>query len=198
MPESYIECEMVSDEKLEVMKELGCINSEFGNLSCSTPNCEKEPIRFKTEFSEEPATVLSSDPHTEFFNRFNGKKVNVLGTEYTIYVVDPDSEVLKNAGTENGFIECWAKQIYISDYARIKDTDKKLCRDVEEFCLKVLRHELVHALFFETGHLDYYEDENLVDTLAYLMPKAVDIMSNQIPIKFFDDNRGDTYVKEKE
>lgn len=122
---------------------------------------------------------------SEFYDRFNGKKINILGTEYTIRVLMPDSELLVNAGTQNGFIESYSKEIFVCDHASLRHVDKRMYKKVEEYCMKILRHEIIHAVFFESGHLEWYDNEDLVDMLAYLMPKFVDIMTVQLPLTFY-------------
>ena len=39
--------------------------------------------------------------------------------------------------------------------------------------LQVLRHEMVHAMFYECGLTDYMRDETLVEALACIYPKAM-------------------------
>lgn len=78
--------------------------------------------------------------------------VTILGTKYEIGYV----HLLENdmAG-KTDFIN---KKIYIID-------DPKQALDI------VLKHELMHAFFFEAGLLDYAKDEMLVDFLAVQFSK---------------------------
>lgn len=122
---------------------------------------------------------------SEFYERFNGKKINILGTEYTIWVIMPNDERLVNANTQNGFIESYSKEIFVCDHASLKHLDKRMYKNVEEYCMKILRHEIIHGVLFESGHPEWYDNEDLVDALAYLMPKFIDIMSVQLPLTFF-------------
>ena len=122
---------------------------------------------------------------SEFYDRFNGKKINILGTEYTIHVLMPNSELLVNANTQNGFIESYSKEIFVCDHASLRHVDKRMYKKVEEYCMKILRHEIIHGVLFESGHPEWYDNEDLVDMLAYLMPKFIDIMSVQLPLTFY-------------
>lgn len=93
------------------------------------------------------------------------KKINVLGTEYSIEKHNMDEDVkLRDA---NGYCEYFSKKIILED---IKP-DPMNVEKIEDFEKKVLRHEIVHALFFECGLSKYTHDEDLVDWIALLGEK---------------------------
>lgn len=92
----------------------------------------------------------------------------ILGTEYNLIT---DDESLKNIDADG---ECrnYAKVIRIRP---IKDMlygeaseEEKIKRYKE-----VLRHEVIHAFFAESGLDDYSNDEELVDWIAIQFPKLL-------------------------
>lgn len=99
------------------------------------------------------------------------KRVNILGTEYEIVEQsENENPKLKDC---NGLCEQYSKKIVISDFEYCKD-DTMLVENFDEFKKKVLRHEVVHAFFGESGlksNCDYAENEELVDWLAIQSPK---------------------------
>ena len=92
-------------------------------------------------------------------------RVNVLGTEY---VLKEDKSL--NDTPADGLCKCYSKEIL---YRNSKDM---LCSDdpqeiKEERWKEVIRHELVHAFFYEAGLDNYGADEILVDWIAKQFPK---------------------------
>ncbi|SDF61548.1 hypothetical protein [Sporomusa acidovorans] len=99
-------------------------------------------------------------------------KVNILGTDYIIIEQsDDDNPKLDNA---NGLCEIWSKKIIIN--SEILKPYKMLAEQPEKFKNKVLRHEIVHAFFAESGLLDYCSDQTLVDHLSVQLPKMFKVM----------------------
>lgn len=98
-------------------------------------------------------------------------KVNILGTEYEIKVQSENENAkLKE---NNGLCEQYSKQIILNDFEFCKD-DVMCVDNFEEFKKKVLRHEVFHAFFGESGlrsQSDYAENEELIDWLAIQSPK---------------------------
>lgn len=95
------------------------------------------------------------------------KKVNVLGTEYTIK--NDDSIVSQGV---DGLCKSYNKEI------TIRSKDNMLCPDdseeIKELRYKeVLRHELIHAFFDESGLDDYSNNEQLVEWIASQFPKMM-------------------------
>lgn len=96
--------------------------------------------------------------------------VNVLGTDYTITY----SNETENAGLKenDGYTDTSTKEIFINDMDYTEDDDMRK-RDMKAYQRKVLRHEIVHAFFAESGldgcghspdHVEH--DEELVDWIA--------------------------------
>ena len=106
-------------------------------------------------------------PTSRFKKTFDGMKLNICGNTWTIKVVpEDDSKMVINKC--NGLCESWERAIYIADLSAVDDP--KAYNNIELFVCKVLCHEIIHAVFFEMCQVDYYNDENLVDTLAFALP----------------------------
>lgn len=106
------------------------------------------------------------------------KKINILGTEYTIkWMNEEDSELLKGKNRD-GCIDCSKKEIIICE----KKPDCEL-QDYESHKKVILRHEVLHAFFYESG-LDastfafgggWAENEEMVDWFAIQFPKILKV-----------------------
>jgi hypothetical protein len=98
--------------------------------------------------------------------------INILGTNYEI--VEQTAADNPKLEDSNGICELWSKKIVL-DSDMLKPC-KMLVENPEQFKNKVLRHEIIHAFFSESGLPDYCNDETLVDYLAMQMPKIVKAM----------------------
>ena len=94
--------------------------------------------------------------------------VNILGTDYEVITqTEEENPKLKEA---YGLCEMYSKKIVLSD---IKE-DVMNVDNIEAFTRKVVRHEIVHAFFAESGlrsNSDYAQNEELVDWIAIQFPK---------------------------
>ncbi len=93
------------------------------------------------------------------------KKVNILGTEYRVEV---DNNLEKT--NADGLCKEYDKRI------STRNVDAMLCDDDSKSAKKkrydeVLRHEIIHAFFSESGLDDYSSNEQLVNWLAIQFPK---------------------------
>ena len=97
--------------------------------------------------------------------------INILGTEYTVSVrSEKDDEVLKKC---DGYCDYTTKEIVIRDISE-DERDPDDVKDIEVYTRKVLRHEIIHAFFFESGLgvcSSYAYNDELVDWIAYQLPK---------------------------
>lgn len=99
------------------------------------------------------------------------KRINILGTDY---------KIMEQSESENpklreclGICELYSKKIIVSDMAEEKE-DVMCVENLDELRKKVLRHEIVHAFFGESGlrsSSEYAENEELVDWIAIQAPK---------------------------
>lgn len=106
--------------------------------------------------------------------------VNILGTEYEIInQTDKENPKLKEA---NGLCEVYSKKIVVND-----EYDSEMTyENIEAYKDKVLRHEIIHAFFAESGlrtNCDYAECEELVDWIAIQFPKIVKVFEELNIIK---------------
>lgn len=112
---------------------------------------------------------------SEFKQKYDSLIVCILGTDYTIRVVSANDERLSYQEA-SGTCEAYSKELYVKDFTAENDPKQYNC--IDEYCKKVLRHEIVHAVFFEAGLSKYFEDEELTETLAHLAPKMAKIMED--------------------
>lgn len=97
------------------------------------------------------------------------KNINILGVKYQIR--EDNSIISQNV---DGLCKYYDKKILI------RSRDNMLCPDdtIETKNLRyneVLRHEIIHAFFDESGLDNYSCDEQLVQWIAYQWPKIQNI-----------------------
>lgn len=99
------------------------------------------------------------------------KKVNVLGTEYTILFDVPEEDMPEGA---DGCMDQSIKTIKLASFEPTRDSLK----DLEEYKKKVLRHEIIHAFLYESGMWNnsgscdaWGQDETITDWIAIQFPK---------------------------
>lgn len=74
----------------------------------------------------------------------------------------------------SGLAELYDKKLIINKNNTIPD--ENTYDNLESFSNKVIRHEIVHAFFHESGLMDYCLDEQLVDWIALQIPKIIKAM----------------------
>lgn len=60
----------------------------------------------------------------------------------------------------------------------------------EDKCLasyQVIRHEVIHAFFAESGLIEYGNDEVLVDWMAKQLPKIQETVEKIIKVDYFEE-----------
>lgn len=106
-------------------------------------------------------------------------KVSILGTEYTIKVIEPTEDMQKNGYV--GLCSGNDSVITVVDFSKMaefKDATEKELRNVRA---ETLRHEITHAFFNESGLKEsacvfdgpWVKNEELVDWLAIQGPKIM-------------------------
>ena len=93
-------------------------------------------------------------------------KINILGTDYKI--------IYENFGRDNrdGYCDVEKKEIHI-DTQITNNTRKKI----------VLKHEIMHAFFFESGLEEYFCDETIISFIALQFDKInkiFEVIKNEI------------------
>lgn len=102
------------------------------------------------------------------------KKINILGTEYTI-VFHTEKEDPK-LETVDGYMDFSVKKIVIC----ILEPETDSVESLHAYTQKVLRHEIIHAYFFESGVWNmsgssdaWAKDETITDWFAIQSPKML-------------------------
>lgn len=104
-------------------------------------------------------------------------KVNILGTEYTIYseVTEREKSFMKS---NDGVTDFTTKEIFIAD---LDDGDPNNMQKMGVYENRIVRHEIVHALLFESG-LDvnavWARNEEIIDWIAIQFPKLHNIFKD--------------------
>ena len=97
-------------------------------------------------------------------------KINILGTEYTL---TKDSELYDM----DGCCDKTTKEIKVCKTLSEKNNHPNAVGKIDWFERKVTRHELIHALAFESGlhESSFMHNEALVDWIAVMYPKMKEI-----------------------
>lgn len=104
----------------------------------------------------------------------NGTKVNILGTEYRIKILDKSNDPLLCKC--DGYCDKTVKEIVLAT----KDNDCEI-KDYDVYQRGVLRHEIIHAFLTESGldgnweHKLFGHDETMVDWIALQYPKIAKV-----------------------
>lgn len=103
------------------------------------------------------------------------KKVNILGTEYRIYL-DKSEEEEPRLTDLAGVTDYTTKEIFV--YKGVLDTDNTNGNNKVCYQHKILRHEIIHAFLYESGLNEnsrissrWAENEEMVDWFAIQSPK---------------------------
>ena len=92
--------------------------------------------------------------------------IDILGTKYKFNVVKDEDFPKSEEGSDGGLTKYYDKEIVINGGAKDES--------IEDY-KRIIRHEIIHAFFFESGLPEYTQNEQLVDFLAYQIPKMVKI-----------------------
>lgn len=99
-------------------------------------------------------------------------KVNVLGTDYKIvYDTEEDNPTMKG---NDGSCDSSVHEIHICKTLFLPTEDASCMKDLPSYGRKVIRHEIVHAFFEESGLAEccsWARDETLTDWIARQFPK---------------------------
>lgn len=93
------------------------------------------------------------------------ESVNILGAEYKI-IIDNEMHRTKRDGAERRY----AHEISLRPESDMLDGEARDSEKKQRF-LEVVRHEIYHAFFDESGLDGYSEDEQLINWLAAQSPK---------------------------
>ena len=93
------------------------------------------------------------------------KTVSILGTDYTII---EDNSIIDN--DFDGLCDVYSKIIRVRPTERLlgKDDSPESKVTVKQ---EIIRHEIIHAFFGESGMTDWQSNETLVQWIAIMFPK---------------------------
>lgn len=100
------------------------------------------------------------------------KKVNVLGTEYTVRETSDDMRF----SDCNAYFDWSEKECVINSMER-EQHDVMSLQNIDEYKKKLVRHELLHAFCYESGLgcCSWADNEEIIDFLAIQFCKIADI-----------------------
>lgn len=76
----------------------------------------------------------------------DNKTVDILGTAYSIKFVPDTDERLKDLQAD-GYTDTTTKELVIAYF----EPDKRSMKDLDTYQRKVMRHEIIHGFFYESG-----------------------------------------------
>ena len=106
-------------------------------------------------------------------------KVNILGTDYEIIKRKYDEDEVFDRRSLSGYCDGYQKKIVYCDMSTYKGWEHEEAETVERCEKEVIRHEIVHAFFNESGLQDcsficdgaWAKNEEMIDWLAIQIPK---------------------------
>ena len=114
-------------------------------------------------------------------------KIDVLGTPYTIFISSMIED--KKLESMDGYTDSTVKDIVVFD---LKDCaeDVTAKKDLKAYQTQVLRHEIIHAFFEESGLSNscVLECEQIVDWFAIQFPK-IEKVFNEIKNIFKEEEK---------
>lgn len=106
-------------------------------------------------------------------------KLSILGTEYTVTVKKYDEEEVFTRRSIDGYHDGFTKQIVCCDMSTYRGWEHEMPETIMAAQKQILRHEIVHAFFHESGLADsslgfdgaWGKNEEMVDWFALQGPK---------------------------
>lgn len=107
-------------------------------------------------------------------NSDNIRYADILGVTYKI--ISSNSSEYPYLDETSGYCDCSIKTIVVDEY---KHTNQNNVADMDSFKRKVLRHELMHAILFESGlgANSWADNEEIVDWIAIQAPKIFEVFN---------------------
>lgn len=100
-------------------------------------------------------------------------KINVLGTVYTL-VLNATEKKYPNLKGLSGYTDFSVKKIVIRKFEKADDSLDNL----EHYKREVIRHEIIHAFFYESGldgNSEFARNEELIDWIAIQFEKILEV-----------------------
>ena len=130
------------------------------------PNEGDKTYRKRIIEKMEETLGLKEDTSSMQYTEKDNKTVNILGTDWHIIFAPADEGKL---ATSDGICDNSVKKIYVGIFPETETTQENLA----EYQKKVMRHEIVHAFFYECGLADssgsveaWAQNEAMVDWIA--------------------------------
>ena len=98
-------------------------------------------------------------------------EINILGQKYELLVLNEKEFPKLKIHKASGLAELYDKKLIINNDNCIEN--EFTYDNLKEYIHKVVRHEIIHAYFHESGLTNYGEDEQLVEWLSHQIPKIV-------------------------
>lgn len=102
--------------------------------------------------------------------------ITILGTKYKLRFMSSEQYPKLKDCEADGLFEPYTKEIIIST-DMFHEQNKAHVENIGEYQMKVVRHELLHAFFHESGCLDYSADETLINILSIQLDKIFDVLT---------------------
>jgi len=93
-------------------------------------------------------------------------QIDILGTRYD-FIITPKSQYIPP--DDLGVVDSGAFCDPFNKKIAIIEEDNKLDQQ------RLMRHEITHAFFFESGFLKHYDDEDITDWFAVQFPKLIKV-----------------------
>lgn len=100
-------------------------------------------------------------------------KVKILGIEYEI-ILEAEEKDYPKLRKVDGYTDFSTKKIVIAKF----DADESSLEDLECYSKKVLRHEIIHAMLYESGldcNSEWARNEEIIDWIAIQFEKMLKI-----------------------
>lgn len=105
--------------------------------------------------------------------------VSILGTQYVVSIKKYDEDEAFVRRSIDGYCDGYAKQIVVCDMSTYKGWEHEPAGTAEAAQKEAIRHEIVHAFFYESGLADsssivdgaWAKNEEMVDWIAFQGPK---------------------------
>ncbi len=114
-------------------------------------------------------------------------KVSILGTDYEVQFSSAWDDELLNSNSSSGYTDYTIKLIKVcSDYAK----DYMNLADLDIHTRNTIRHEIIHAFFYESGLSEICQNEEIVEWIALQMPKI--LLTCKVAEELYDAQKENT------
>ena len=109
------------------------------------------------------------------------KTINILGIDYRVLIAKMDDDDNLGKANADGYCDHCSRKIVIADFEDSKHFTWENEEDKDRYAKRVLRHEIVHAFFSESGLSEnslvyqgsWCKNEEMVDWFAIQSPRIM-------------------------